>query len=169
SDWGKAVAHAGMGITTIGIAGLLAYQVEDIRVAQVGETFEVDRYEITLADVRNVEGPNYFSTMAWLEVRQNGRLIETLTPERRRYPVAGMGTTEAAIRNGMMRDVYLVIGEPQVGGGWAVRSFIKPLANWIWLGCIVMALGGALSLTDRRLRVAAGARKQSATTAVPAE
>jgi len=169
SDWGKAVAHTGMGITTIGIAGLLAYQVEDIRVAQVGETFEVDRYEITLADVQNVEGPNYFSTMAWLEVRQNGRLIETLTPERRRYPVAGMGTTEAAIRNGMMRDVYLVIGEPQVGGGWAVRSFIKPLANWIWLGCIIMAIGGGLSLTDRRLRVAAGARKQPTPTAVPAE
>ncbi|WP_147125115.1 heme lyase CcmF/NrfE family subunit [Shimia ponticola] len=169
SDWGKAVAHAGMGITTIGIAGLLAYQVEDIRVAQVGETFEVDRYEITLADVQNIEGPNYFSTMAWLEVRQDGRLIETLTPERRRYPVAGMGTTEAAIRNGLMRDIYLVIGEPQVNGGWAVRSFIKPLANWIWLGCIIMALGGALSLTDRRLRVAAGARKQGSATAVPAE
>jgi len=69
-----------------------------------------------------------------------------------------------------LRDVYVVLGDPQSAGGWAVRTYIKPLANWIWAGCIIMALGGALSLTDRRFRVAAGARKASkAANAVPAE
>ncbi len=170
ADWGKAVAHAGMGITTFGVAGLLAWQVEDIRVAQIGESFAVERYEITLLDVREIEGPNYFSTMAWLEVSENGRVLTTLTPERRIYPVAAMPTTEAGIRNGFTRDIYLTIGEPQTNGGWAVRSWIKPFANWIWAGCIIMAIGGVFSLGDRRLRVAAGAkaaRKRSV--GVPAE
>jgi cytochrome c-type biogenesis protein CcmF len=81
-------------------------------------------------------------------------------PEKREYPVAGMPTTEAAIDNGVFRDLYVVIGDPQDGGGWAVRTFVKPFANWIWAGAIVMALGGCLSLMDRRYRVAAGARRE---------
>jgi cytochrome c-type biogenesis protein CcmF len=80
-------------------------------------------------------------------------------PEKRVYPVAQMPTTEAALDNGFLRDIYVVIGDPQEGGGWAVRSYYKPLANWIWGGAILMALGGALSLSDRRYRVAAGARR----------
>ena len=70
-----------------------------------------------------------------------------------------MPTTEAAIRNGILRDIYVVVGDEQPEGGWVIRTFIKPLANWIWAGAIIMALGGALSLSDRRLRVAAGAAK----------
>ena len=118
-------------------------------------------------DVREIEGPNYIATQAVLGVSLNGRDLGELRPERRIYPVAGMPTTEAAIRNGVLRDVYLVIGEPQANGGWAVRSFIKPYANWIWAGAIIMAPGGAISLMDRRLRVAAGAAKAPAR--VPAE
>jgi cytochrome c-type biogenesis protein CcmF len=82
-----------------------------------------------------------------------------MTPEKREYPVAQMPTTEAALDSGFLRDIYVVIGDPQIGGGWAVRSYYKPLANWIWGGSILMALGGFLSLSDRRYRVAAGARK----------
>ena len=159
ADWGKAVAHAGFGITTFGVAALTAWTVEDIRVAQEGETWTVGRYDVTLNSVDRVEGPNYLSTMAQIEVVENGRSLGVLTPEKRVYPVAGMPTTEAAIDNGFTRDVYVVIGDPQDNGGWAVRTFIKPYANWIWAGAIVMALGGLLSLTDRRFRVAAGARK----------
>ncbi|MEO0665361.1 MAG: heme lyase CcmF/NrfE family subunit, partial [Pseudomonadota bacterium] len=169
ADWGKATAHAGLGITFIGVAGLMAYEVEDIRVAQPGESYIVENYEITLLDVREVAGPNFISTTADIEVaRPGGDVIEILRPERRIYPVAGMPTTEAAIRNGFSRDIYLVIGEPQLNGGWAVRTFIKPFANWIWAGSLLMALGGAFSLFDRRLRVAAGARK-AAERPVPAE
>ncbi len=160
SDWGRVVAHAGFGITIIGIALMLAWETEDIRVAQVGETFEVADHQITLAAVERVEGPNYLSTMAELRVAKDGREVTVLYPEKRVYPVAGMPTTEAAIDNGVFRDIYLVIGDAQPGGGWAVRSYVKPFANWIWAGAIIMALGGTLSLTDRRFRVAAGARKQ---------
>jgi cytochrome c-type biogenesis protein CcmF len=168
ADWGKSVAHAGFGITIFGIAAITAWQTEDIRVAQVGETFPVGSYEITLNDVRQERGPNYFTTLADMTVTRNGREVAHLYPEKRQYPVAQMPTTEAAIDNGITRDLYLVIGDRQDDGAWAVRTYIKPFANWIWAGCIIMALGGCLSLSDRRYRVAAGARKAAAG-AVPAE
>ncbi len=161
ADWGRAVAHGGLGVTFIGIAAMLAWNVEDIRVVQTGESFPVGQYTITLDGVRRVQGPNFQSTTADMTVREGGRFIATMHPEKRFYPVAGMPTTEAAIHNGFLRDIYLVIGDPQTGGGWAVRSYIKPFANWIWGGALLMSLGGVLSLTDRRYRVAAGARRQS--------
>ncbi len=167
SDWGKALSHAGLGITIFGIAGLMAWQQEDIRTAQIGETFTVGAWEITLESVERAEGPNYSSTVAAIAVARDGKEIGTLHPEKRFYPVAGMPTTEAAIRNGFLRDIYLVIGDPQSNGGYAVRTYIKPLANWIWGGAILMALGGLVSLTDRRLRVATGAAKR--VEGVPAE
>ncbi|TBN41888.1 heme lyase CcmF/NrfE family subunit [Paracoccus subflavus] len=159
ADWGKAMAHGGLGVTFIGIALLTAWQVEDIRVARIGEPFPVADYQITLTDVDEIEGPNYVSTVATLEVARNGRVVATLQPEKRVYPVQAMPTTEAAIDNGFLRDVYLVIGDAQADGGWAVRTYIKPFANWIWAGSLLMAIGGIISLTDRRYRVAAGARR----------
>ncbi len=167
SDWGRVVAHSGLGVTIIGISLMLAWETEDIRVAHVGDTFTVAGYEINLARVDDIEGPNYFSTAAELRVSKNGREVAVLYPEKRVYPVAAMPTTEAAIDNGIFRDIYLVIGDEQPGGGWAVRSYVKPFANWIWAGAIIMSLGGFLSLTDRRFRVAAGARKRPV--GVPAE
>ncbi len=169
ADWGKAAAHGGLGITIWGIAAMTAWQVEDIRVAREGETFAVGRYEVTLAEVSRVQGPNYISTTARMRVDRNGREVATLFPEKRIYPVAGMPTTEAAIDNGILRDLYLVIGDPQDDGGWAVRTYVKPFANWIWAGAIIMAAGGILSLSDRRYRVAAGARRVAPTQGVPAE
>ena len=167
ADWGRVVAHSGLGITIFGIAAMTAWQIEDIRVAREGETFEVGGYEVTLVEVRRVEGPNYISTMAELRMVKDGREEAVLFPEKRVYPVAGMPTTEADIDNGFFRDLYLVIGDPQDGGGFAVRTYIKPFANWIWAGAIIMALGGVLSLTDRRYRVAAGVRNTPP--GVPAE
>jgi cytochrome c-type biogenesis protein CcmF len=160
SDWGKAVSHAGLGITIFGIATLTAWQQEDIRTAQIGESFMVGAWEITIESVERAEGPNYSSTFAVMKVSRDGAEVATLHPEKRFYPVAGMPTTEAAIRNGFLRDIYLVIGDAQSNGGYAVRTYIKPFANWIWGGAILMALGGLVSLTDRRLRVAAGATRR---------
>jgi cytochrome c-type biogenesis protein CcmF len=169
ADWGRAVAHSGLGVTFIGIALLMAWDVEDIRVAREGETFEVAGYSFTLDRVEEVQGPNYVSTLATITARQGGREIAVLHPEKRVYPVAQMPTTEAAIDNGVLRDLYVVIGDPQEGGGWAVRTYVKPFANWIWAGAIIMAFGGVLSLTDRRYRVAAGARRRPVAVAEPAE
>ncbi|NIZ10294.1 heme lyase CcmF/NrfE family subunit [Pseudooceanicola sp. HF7] len=159
ADWGRAVAHGGLGVTMAGVAAMLAWQQEDIRVVQPGDSVELAGYEITLENVREVEGPNYISTMGDVRLARNGREIGMMHPEKRVYPVAGMPTTEAAINNGFLRDIYIALGDPQAGGGWAMRSYYKPLANWIWGGAILMALGGALSLSDRRFRVAAGAAK----------
>ncbi|MEX1233794.1 MAG: heme lyase CcmF/NrfE family subunit [Roseovarius sp.] len=171
ADWGKATAHAGLGVTMAGIAGLLAWESEDIRVVNVGDSFDLAGYTITLEDVRRSEGPNYETTIADMRLSRNGETIGMLQPEKRFYPVAEMPTTEAAIDIAFLRDVYVVIGDPQEGGGWAVRTYHKPLANWIWGGAILMALGGFLSLSDRRYRVAAGARKSAVRPSgeVPAE
>jgi cytochrome c-type biogenesis protein CcmF len=166
ADWGKAVAHAGLGVTMAGIAGLTSWTIEDIRVAQLGQSWPVGNYTLTLNEVQDVQGPNYLSTMGVLTLTRGDREIAEMRPEKRFYPVAQMPTTEAAIDYDLMRDVYVVIGDQQNNGGWTIRTFIKPLTNWIWIGSALMALGGLLSLTDRRFRVAAGARKSAM---VPAE
>ncbi|MEM6309260.1 MAG: heme lyase CcmF/NrfE family subunit [Pseudomonadota bacterium] len=168
ADWGKALAHTGLGITFLGVAGLTSWQSEDIRVAQLNAPFDVSGFTLTLMDVERVEGPNYLATVGTIQLARNGRDIAVLKPEKRVYPVAQMPTTEAAIDYNLARDVYVVLGEPQAGGGWAVRTYVKPLTNWIWIGCALMALGGVFSLSDRRFRVAAGARKTAARP-VPAE
>jgi cytochrome c-type biogenesis protein CcmF len=167
ADWGKAVAHAGLGVTMFGVAAVTAWQLEDIRVAQIGERWSVGQFEVELRSVEQAEGPNYVTTMATMAMWQGDREVAVLTPEKRFYPVAAMPTTEAAISNGILRDLYVVIGDPQVGGGYAVRTYIKPFANWIWGGAILMSIGGMISLSDRRLRVAAGATRKPQ--AVPAE
>ena len=162
ADWGKAVSHAGLGVTILGISLLLAWQEEDIRTAALGERFEVGAYALTLNAVDEVRGPNYLSLMGDVTVERGGREVARLAPEKRFYPVAGMPTTEAAIDNGLWRDVYVVLGDEQDDGGFVVRTYVKPFANWIWGGAILMALGGALSLSDRRMRVAAGAARSPA-------
>ena len=132
---------------------------EDIRVVDMEETWNLGAYEITLKDVRRYIGPNYQANIGDVELRKNGRFIATVQPEKRFYPIAKMQTTEAGIDYRFFRDVYIVLGEPHEGGGWTVRSYIKPLASWIWGGAMLMAMGGLLSLSDRRLRIAAAARK----------
>ena len=162
ADWGRVIAHAGLGVTFVGISLLMAWSVEDIRVAREGESFTVAGYDFTLQDVQDEQGPNYVSTTATIRVARDGREIGVLHPEKRVYPVQAMPTTEAAIRSSFTGDVYVVIGDPQQGGGWAVRTYIRPFAFWIWLGCGLMALGGLVSLSDRRWRVAAASRRAAA-------
>ena len=165
ADWGKAVSHAGMGITIFGVAAVLSWQQEDIRVAAIGERFTVGAYEVELRSVERQQGPNYLTDMADIGVYRNGVQVAELFPEKRYYPVAAMPTTEAAIQNGVLRDLYLVIGDKQTNGSYAVRTYIKPFANWVWGGALLMALGGLISLADRRHRVAAGAAKLQAVAA----
>ena len=162
ADLGKMLAHSGMGVTIFAVAAMTAWTFEDIRTVKIGESFPLGSYEVTLQAVNAVKGANYDSVMADMVVRSAGVQVAVLHPEQRMYPVAAMPTTEAGIDLGVFRDLYLVIGDAQDGGGYAVRSYIKPFANWIWGGALLMALGGILSLSDRRFRVAAGARRTAA-------
>ena len=163
ADLGRIMGHGGLGVTVFGIAAMTAWSLEDIRVAQIGEDFDVGPYTIALEDVRRQDGPNFAAIVGEMSVTRGGREVARLFPEKRVYNVSRMPTTEAAIDNGFTRDIYLVIGDQQKDGGWAVRTYVKSFANWIWAGAIIMALGGMMSLTDRRFRVAAGARKRPAT------
>jgi cytochrome c-type biogenesis protein CcmF len=167
ADWGKALAHAGLGVTIFGITAITAWSIEDIRVARPGESFRVGAYELRLDAVERTRGPNYDADTATVAVLRDGGPVATLHPEKRLYPVQGMATTEAAIDRGATRDLYVALGDPQEGG-WALRTYIKPFSNWIWLGAMIMAAGGVVSLTDRRYRVGAPARR-AAPAALPAE
>jgi cytochrome c-type biogenesis protein CcmF len=159
-DWGRACAHVGFGITIFGVAAMSTWVTEDIRVLQKGGSFALGPYSVELVDVTMVQGQNYLAERAEMRVTQGGVELARMYPEKRNYPVAGMNTTEAAIKQSVVNDLYLVIGDPQEGGGFAVRSYIKPFANWIWAGALLMALGGLLSLSDRRHRLAAAAQRK---------
>lgn len=153
ADWAKALAHIGLGIIIMGIAGITAWEKEDIRVVQIGESYEFGGYELTLKDVSQSRVENYISTRAIMIAEKDGKTIATLYPEKRQYPVERMPTTEAAIHTNLARDLYIVLGDPQENGGWTLRSYLRPLAVWLWIGSGVMALGGVISLTDRRFRL----------------
>ncbi|MEL6679798.1 MAG: heme lyase CcmF/NrfE family subunit [Pseudomonadota bacterium] len=155
ADWGKVTAHTGLGILFIGAAAITAWEVQDIRAVQIGETYPLGQYEMRIERVDRVEGPNYIADRATVSLFDDGELVNTLYPEKRFYPVQRFPTTEAGIDRGIFRDVYASLGDRQEDGRWAISSYIKPFANWIWAGCIIMTLGGVLSLTDRRYRVGA--------------
>ena len=143
------MAHLGFGFTIIGIASITSWEIEDIRVVQIGDTYQVGSYEFQLLDVKEIRGPNYFAQMGEFEVFQDNSLEARMFPEKRVYPVASTTTTEAAIDMGLLRDLYIVLGDFQGENAWAVRTYIKPMVNWIWIGAFVMALGGCISLSAR--------------------
>ena len=159
ADFGKFFAHSGLGITMFAIAALTSWEKEDIRVVPVGGSWKIAAYELKLNSVENVRGTNYFSTIGVIAVSKDSQLLTVLRPEKRNYPVAQMPTTEAAIDYRLSRDLYVVLGDQQSDNSWTIRTYLKPFTNWIWGGCALMAVGGLLSLTDRRLRIAAGRRK----------
>jgi len=167
SAWGMTVAHAGVAIVIAGITGSSAWKVESIQAMRAGDSVEVAGYTFAFDGVTTVPGPNYRADRGTFIVTRGDRLIATLVPEKRFYPVAGRDTTEAAIHTTWFADLYAVISEPLDGGAWSTRIYHNPLVPWIWIGVIVMGLGGVLSLTDRRHRVGAP-RRAKARTGTPA-
>jgi cytochrome c-type biogenesis protein CcmF len=155
--WGAAVAHAGLGVTILGMAGM-GLATDHIGALRVGESFRLDGYEWRLDAVRDQLGPNWTARQATVTVLRDGATIAVMTPQRRFFPVGRQTTTEAAIQTGIGGDLYVVLGE-EAGGRAVIRAHHNRLAPWIWIGAAIMALGGAVSLTDRRIRVAAPARK----------
>jgi cytochrome c-type biogenesis protein CcmF len=159
SAWGGALAHAGLAVALLGMVGTTLWAAENIRVMRPGETTTLGGYDYRFDGTEQVSGPNYSSDFGRFTVSRGGAVVAVLTPEKRFYPVQGTPTTEAAIKTTAAADLYVVLGDPDGQGGWTVRVFHRPLAMWLWLGFVMMSAGGAVSLSDRRLRVGAPARR----------
>src|SRR5215813_2216162 len=153
--WGMTLAHAGIAIAILGMTGSAAWKQEDIRVLKPGQSAEIAGYSYRLDEVTPVPGPNYEATRARFTVSRDGSQVAVLHPEKRFFPVAETTTTQAAIRMLGIADLYGVIGEPDGKGGWTVRFYYEPLVPLIWIGFLITAAGGVVSLSDRRYRVGA--------------
>jgi cytochrome c-type biogenesis protein CcmF len=158
--WATALSHIGIAVVLAGITGVTAWEREAILVMKPGDTTEIAGYSLTLQDVRNLQGPNYAAQQGTFTVHKDGAYFTTLEPEKRLYPVQQMPTTEAAIYTTGLADLYAVLGDPSDDGGWTVRLYYKPFIPWLWFGAGLMTLGGLVSLTDRRFRVGAPARRR---------
>jgi cytochrome c-type biogenesis protein CcmF len=158
--WGTAVAHAGVGVMLLGIVGETAYKQETIVQMRPGDSVQVAGYDLTLQALVPVQGPNYRDLVARIQVREGGVPIGMLEPAKRLYTARNMPTTEAALKTRGVSQLYVSPGDATADGSIAMRFFYKPMVLLIWIGTLVMMLGGVLSLSDRRLRV--GAPKPSA-------
>lgn len=156
SAWGTALAHFGLGATLLGIVAVTAWGSERIAEMKVGDSLEIAHYRVNFAGLFNRQGPNYHEMVGRFVVRRmNGDLIGVMEPSRRSFPSRNMTTTEAALLTRRVSQLYLSLGDPMPNGDIAVRLYFKPHVLLIWLGAAIMFAGGALSLSDRRLRVGA--------------
>ncbi|MGL1959525.1 MAG: heme lyase CcmF/NrfE family subunit [Colwellia sp.] len=159
SHLGMTVAHAGIAVTIVGITLVSSYESEtNVRMA-VHERVEISGYQIEFKGIKHVEGPNYSAEQGQINIYKNDEFVTLLTPERRAYRVQSMGMTEAGIDPGLFRDIYVALGDPLEGDAWAVRVHYKPFVRWVWLGAIFMALGGVLSMLDKRYRASTSKNK----------
>ena len=153
SFWGMHLGHLGVAVFVVGVTLVGGYQDEkDVRM-EPGDVTSVGGHEFKFMGVRNVQGPNYQAARGEFQVSRKGKATGVLFPEKRNYASSGMPMTEAAIDAGFTRDVYVSLGEPLEGKAWAVRVYFKPFVNWIWGGCLLMALGGLMAVMDRRYRL----------------
>jgi cytochrome c-type biogenesis protein CcmF len=179
--WGGAVAHFGMAVTVAGIVGSSAWQSESLRLMRPGESVDIAGWRLTFLRTQLERGPNYDIRRGVFEARAASGATRIMGPGKRQYGASGTVTTEAAIVTNGFADLYLTIADPAEGStrgadprflfdappdaAWAVRATHNPLVPWIWIGAGIMALGGCVSLSDRRLRVGAPARRAAAAVA----
>jgi len=155
SAWGTAVAHFAAGMLLFGVIAESQWNSERIVSLKAGQSVSVSGYDLTLDGMLSRQGPNYREMIARFTVRRDGEVIAVLEPSKRTFAQRGMSTTEAALLTRGASQLYLSLGDPGSDGTIAVRLYHKPLVLLIWFGAVVMVLGGALSLSDRRLRVGA--------------
>ena len=144
----------------LGITVSEAWQQERESIMYPGDQVQISGRTFTFIDARNTQGANFSSVVGTFAVSRDGAPLTVMQPEKRQYTHPPMETTEAAIYATFAGDLYAVIGEADGQGGYAVRLYVKPMVGWIWLGALVMALGGAMSLSDRRLRLGVPARRR---------
>ncbi|MDA0652130.1 MAG: heme lyase CcmF/NrfE family subunit [Proteobacteria bacterium] len=153
--WGMAIAHGAVGIMVAGITASTAFRTESIQLMKPGQEVTVAGYNLRFDGATNLRGPNYTATRGQFTVRKNGEFVTLLSSEKRQFPAEGSTTTEAGIRTTIAGDLYVVLGDRSQGDAWSTRIYFNPLVAWIWVGAILMAVGGMVSLTDRRYRVGA--------------
>jgi cytochrome c-type biogenesis protein CcmF len=162
SAYGTALAHAGVGIMVMGIVATTAWRSESILAMTPKQSADIAGYQLTFEGVAPREGPNYRERVGLFTVTRNGKALTTLEPSKREFTVERSGTTEAGIHASWRGDLYVVLGDELKDGAYSVRLYFHPLVRLIWLGAVVMFIGGALSLSDRRLRVGAPKRAKTA-------
>ncbi|MGJ4907738.1 heme lyase CcmF/NrfE family subunit [Bradyrhizobium sp. HKCCYLS2033] len=168
--YGLVLAHAGMGVTVAGITGMTAWASEKVQMLRPGQSLQLAGYDIKLRSIGKFPGPNYEAERGTFDITRNGKPFTQLSSERRFYPVRQQQTTAAGIRTNLLWNVYVTLGDPDDKGAWAVRCYYHPLVPLVWIGALMMACGGFVSLADRRFRVGAPRRAMRAVpTAVPAE
>jgi cytochrome c-type biogenesis protein CcmF len=155
------LAHIGVAVFVVGVALVKGYDAERDAKMRAGDTVELKGYVFKLDGVRPVTGPNYRASQARLTVTRGGETVAVLRPERRVYTVQEQTMTEAAISAGLTRDLYVSLGDPLEGGAWLVKVQVKPFIDWIWGGCLLMALGGLLAASDRRYRLRVASRERA--------
>jgi len=168
SAYGMSVAHFGVAVMVAGIAAS-AFEQERIETMRPGDVLPLAGYDLVLRDVQRIPGPNYIADTAIVEVRRGGAVVAEMRPQRRLFTVQRTTTAVTAIRSGLGADLYLALGEGDAQSGWTLRAYHKPLVSWIWLGALVMALGGVVSLSDRRWRVGVASRTRPAALPAAAE
>ena len=168
---GMTIAHAAMGVIVLGAVGTGAWNSELIRTMKPGDRASFAGFDFKLDRVENLQGPNYVAERATLAVSVGGKPYTILQPERRIFTVQRRQVAETAIHTNLLRDLYATLGEGEAANGWVIRLYYNPLAPWIWLGAALCALGGFVSLSDRRLRIGAprGSKARPRTTTQPAE
>jgi cytochrome c-type biogenesis protein CcmF len=159
---GMMLAHLGVAAFVFGVTMVKSYELERDVKMNVGDTTTAQGYTFTFRGVRDAPGPNYTAAQGLIDVTRDGKLVAQMRPEKRIYRVQTNPMTEAAINPGLTRDLYVSLGEPIEGStAWIVRVYIKPFIDWIWGGCLLMAFGGFLAVTDKRYRVKSTQRESA--------
>jgi cytochrome c-type biogenesis protein CcmF len=169
SAMGTTLAHFGVGLMVVGVVATSAYREERILVMKPGEEVSLAGYTLSFRGVAPSTGPNYREEVAVFDIARAGAPLTRVEPSRRLYDAPPQPTTEAGIHASWRGDLYVVLGDEQKAGGYAVRIYFNPLVRCIWLGALIMFFGGAVSLSDRRLRVGAPGRARRIAAAAPAE
>ena len=165
---GMSIAHIGVGLFVLGVTMVNTFGIETDRALSPGQSIEIGKYQYEMRELRDVQGPNYTAREAVIEIRRNGEFVSEVRPQKRQYLVQKSPMTEAGIDAGLMRDLFVAMGDPIGLDTWSVRIQYKPMIRFIWLGCLVMALGGLIAASDRRYRMATAESRVSAKAAAEA-
>ena len=149
---GMSIAHLGVGFFVIGVTIVSAFGVESDRAMRAGEFIDVGGFQFEMREIRDVKGPNYSAVEGVVEIRQDGEYVGTVRPQKRQYLVQQNWMTEAGIYAGWNKDLFVALGDQIGDGAWSVRIQYKPMIRFIWIGAFIMALGGLVSVSDRRYR-----------------